>query len=300
MELRHLETFLKIATLRSFTKAAEELYLTQPTVSKQIVDLERFFDVKLIDRTKRTVMLTKAGDLLLKYAKDFIRLKKETIEEIAAFKGLTKGTITVGASTIPGIYILPSVLSIFKKSYPGIQIRLLISDTKGIIEKMEEGAIDIGFVGAKSAAKKLDYKKLIDDTIVMIAPVEFPDSINLNELKGYPLIAREPGSGTRNTFEASLKKIKHVKTTDLTVIAELTDTEAIKETVKNGMGISYISKMAIVEELARGRLKRISIQGFPDIKRSFYIVSRKGKTALPQVKALLEIIDKWRNHEKKI
>ncbi|MBA4390512.1 MAG: LysR family transcriptional regulator [Syntrophus sp. (in: bacteria)] len=298
MDLKHLETFLKIAELRSFTKAAEELYLTQPTVSKQIVDLERFFDVKFIDRTKRTVALTRAGELLLKYAKNFVSLKKETIEEIAAFKGLKRGTITVGASTIPGIYILPRVLSIFKKTYPGIQIRLIISDTKDIIEKMEEGTIDIGFVGAKNGAKKLDYKKLIDDIIVMIAPPEFPDSINLSELKNYPLIAREPGSGTRNTFEASLKKIKHMKTSDLTIIAELTDTEAIKETVKNGMGISYISKMAIVEDLAQGRLKRISIQGFPDIKRPFYIITRKGKTALPQVKALLEIIDKWRKYDK--
>ncbi len=298
MDLKHFETFLKIAELKSFTKAAEELYLTQPTISKQIVDLENFFDVKFIDRTKRTVALTRAGELLLKYAKDFANLKKETIEEIAAFKGLKKGTITVGASTIPGIYILPRVLSIFKKIYAGIQIRLIISDTKDIIEKMEEGAIDIGFVGAKNGSNKLDYKKLIDDTIVMIAPPEFPDSLNLSELKDYPLIAREPGSGTRNTFEASLKKIKHMKTADLTVIAELTDTEAIKETVKNGMGISYISKMAIAGELSEKKLKHIVIRGFPDIKRSFYIITRKGKTALPQVKALLEIIDKWRKDEK--
>lgn len=298
MDLKHLETFLKIAELKSFTKAAEELYLTQPTISKQIVDLENFFDVKFIDRTKRTVALTRAGELLLKYAKEFVNLKKETIEEIAAFKGLKKGTITVGASTIPGIYILPGVLSIFKKTYGGIQIRLIISDTKDIIEKMEEGAIDVGFVGAKNGAKKLDYKKLIDDTIVMIAPPGFPDSLNLAELKSYPLIAREPGSGTRNIFESALKKIKHMKTSDLTIIAELTDTEAIKETVKNGMGISYISRMAIVEDLAQGKLKRISIHGFPDIKRPFYIITRKGKTALPQVKALLEIIDKWRKDEK--
>ena len=298
MDLKHFETFLKIAELKSFTKAAEELYLTQPTVSKQIVDLEHFFDVKFIDRTKRTVALTRAGELLLKYAKDFVNLKKETIEEIAAFKGLKKGNIIVGASTIPGIYILPGVLSIFKKTYAGIQIRLIISDTKDIIEKMEEGTIDIGFVGEKKGTKKLDYKKLIDDTIVLIAPPEFPDSLNLSELKDYPFIAREPGSGTRNTFESSFNRIKHTKISDLTIIAELTDTEAIKETVKNGMGISYISKMAIVEELAEKKLKRLSVRGFPDIKRSFYIITRKGKTALPQVKALLEIIAQWRKDEK--
>jgi DNA-binding transcriptional LysR family regulator len=298
MDLRHLETFLKIAELKSFTKAAETICLTQPTVSKQIVELERFFNVKLIDRTKRTVALTRAGEILLKYAKDFVNLKKDTIEAIAAFRNVKKGTVIVGASTIPGIYILPKVLSAFKKEYGGIQIKLIISDTKDIIEKMEDGDIDIGFVGAKSDSGKIDYKKFVDDTIVLIAPPTFPDSVHAGDLKDCPFIARETGSGTRNHFEAALKKTKSMSLADLTVIAELTDTEAIKEAVKNGMGISYISKMAIVDDLATGKLKRISIQGFPEIKRSFYVISRKGKTILPQVKALLEIIEKWRKYEK--
>jgi DNA-binding transcriptional LysR family regulator len=291
MDLRHFETFLKIAELQSFTKAAEALCLTQPTVSKQIVDLERFFDVRLIDRTKRTVALTKSGEILLQYARDLINLKKDAIEAIASFKGLKKGTITIGASTIPGIYILPRLLSVFKKKYNGIGIKLIISDTKDIIEKMEEGKIDIGFVGAKNTTLKIDYKKFVDDTIVIIAPPGFPDLILLKDLKDYPLIAREPGSGTRNNFESSLKKTKDVDPAYLTVVAELTDNQAIKEAVKNGMGMSYISKLAIVDELATGKLKRIAIQGFPEIKRSFYVISRKGKTTPPQVKALLEIID---------
>ena len=291
MDLRHFETFLKIAELQSFTKAAEALCLTQPTVSKQIVDLERFFDVRLIDRTKRTVALTKSGEILLQYARDLINLKKDAIEAIASFKGIKKGTITIGASTIPGIYILPRLLSVFKKKYNGIGIKLIISDTKDIIEKMEEGKIDIGFVGAKNTTLKIDYKKFVDDTIVIIAPPGFPDLILLKDLKDYPLIAREPGSGTRNNFESSLKKTKDVDPAYLTVVAELTDNQAIKEAVKNGMGMSYISKLAIVDELATGKLKRIAIQGFPEIKRSFYVISRKGKTTPPQVKALLEIID---------
>jgi DNA-binding transcriptional LysR family regulator len=298
MDLRHFETFLKIAELKSFTKAAEAVCLTQPTVSKQIVELERFLDVKLIDRTKRTVALTSAGEILLKYAKDFVNLKKDTLEAIAAFRGMKKGTIIVGASTIPGIYILPKALSVFKKEYDGIKIKLIISDTKDIIEKMEDGDIDIGFVGAKNDTGKIDYKKFVDDTILLIAPPAFSDSTHPGSLKNYPFITREIGSGTRNHFESALKKAKNMNIADLTIIAELTDTEAIKEAVKNGMGISYISKMAIVDELATGKLERLFIQGFPEIKRSFYIISRKGKTILPQVKALLDIIDKWRKHEK--
>ncbi|HVN95410.1 MAG TPA: selenium metabolism-associated LysR family transcriptional regulator [Syntrophorhabdaceae bacterium] len=298
MDLRHFETFLKIAEHRSFTKAAEDLCLTQPTVSKQIVDLERFFEVKLIDRTKRTVALTKAGEILIGYARDLIGLKKDAVEAIASFKGLKMGSIVIGASTIPGTYILPKVLSMFKKKYDGIGIKLIISDTKNIIEKMEEGVIDIGFVGAKSPTGKIDFKKFVEDTIAVIAPPEFPGTIPLKDLKEYPLIARESGSGTRNNFESSLKKSKHVSPEDLKVVAELTDTEAIKEAVKAGMGLAYISNMAVAADMSSGKLKRVSIEGFPEIRRSFFIIARKGKTALPQVRALTEMIDTWRKHEK--
>jgi len=126
MDLRHLETFVKIAELSSFTKAAEELYITQPTVSKQIVDLEAYFGVRLIDRTKRQVILTRAGEILLKYGKDFMALRKETIDAIDAFKGLKKGLVIVGASNIPGVYILPQVLKAFRENYSGIRIKLII------------------------------------------------------------------------------------------------------------------------------------------------------------------------------
>lgn len=299
MDLRHLETFVKIAELKSFTKAAEELFLTQPTVSKQIVDLERYFGVKLIDRTKRTVALTRAGEILLRYAKDFLGLKKETIDAIAAFKGLQKGDITVGASNIPGVYILPGLLNIFKQQHNGIRFRLIIADTKAILQKMEEGEIDVGFVGAKYETKKIEYKKFLDDIIVMIAPPSFPDTIHIKQLKDCPLIIREQGSGTRNHFESSLKRLKINVFPELQVIAELTDTEAIKEAVKSGMGVSYVSKMAIVHELANNNLKCLNIEGLPNIVRSFYIVTKKGKTISPPIKALLDIVDKWRKHEKR-
>jgi DNA-binding transcriptional LysR family regulator len=106
MNLRHLETFVKIGQLKSFTRAGEELHLTQPTVSKQMVDLEKFFDIRLIDRTKRGLAFTRAGEILFKYAKEFLALQEETISAIAAFKGLKRGNIRIGASNIPGGYIL--------------------------------------------------------------------------------------------------------------------------------------------------------------------------------------------------
>lgn len=298
MELRHIETFLKIAELKSFTKAADELCITQPTASKQIVDLERFFDVRLIDRTKRTVTLTKAGEIFIEYARDMMNLKKDTIEAIASFKGLKKGEMTIGASTIPGIYILPGVLSTFKDRHSGIRFKLIISDTKDIVDMMESGTLDIGIVGSKNETAKLEYKRLVEDTITVIAPPGYPGTITLAQMKDHQFIARERGSGTRNSFELAMGKLKSFRKDDINIVAELSDNEAIKEAVKKGMGMAYISRMAVAAELASGTLREVRIQGLPEIKRSFFIITRKGKTILPQVKALMEIIDKWRKHEK--
>ena len=298
MDLRQLETFVKVVELKSFTKAAEAVCLTQPTVSKQIVELERSLDVKLIDRTKRTLALTRAGELFLSYARSFLNLKKETVEAIAAFKGVKTGSMIIGASTIPGIYVLPKILSIFKKQYDGIELKLIISDTKDIIQKMQNEDIDVGFVGATDNNAKIEYKKFMEDTIVLIAPKSFATPIDRQDLKKYPLIARESGSGTRNSFESALAKTGELKPSDFNIFAELTDTQAIKEAVKNGMGISYISRMAIVDELAADKLKILSVKGFPEIRRSFYIITRKGRTILPHTRALLKIIDIWRKNEK--
>jgi DNA-binding transcriptional LysR family regulator len=299
MELRLLETFLKIAELKSFTRAADELCITQPTVSKQIVDLEHFFDVRLIDRTKRVVTLTKAGELLYQYAREMVNLKKDTIEAIASFKGLKKGKLTLGASTIPGIYIMPRLLSEFKKRYAGINFELIIADTREIIENMENGSLDLGIVGSKNETAKIEFRKLIDDTIIFIGPPDSPGSITLQQFRETPLIARERGSGTRNTVEVSLAKIRGLEKDRLNMVADFSDNEAIKNAVMSGMGMAYISELAVLGLLRDGLVKKLTIDGIPPIKRSFFIITRKGKTILPQVQVLMEIIDTWRKHEKK-
>jgi LysR family transcriptional regulator, low CO2-responsive transcriptional regulator len=297
MNLRQLETFVKIGQLKSFTRAGEELRLTQPTVSKQMVDLERFFDIKLIDRTKRSLALTRAGELLFKYAKDFLALQEETVSAIAAFKGLRRGSIRIGASNIPGGYILPPILKRYREQHEGIQLALTISDTKAILDRVEQGELDIGFVGAKDEHRKLLYHSFLDDLIVMVAPSAYPGSITMEELKRYPLIVREVGSGTRQSFETALKR-RGFGTTDFNVAAELGDTQAVKEAVKEGMGLAYLSRRAISEELASKVLKVLTVEGVPAVKRSFYAVLKKGRSQTPQVEALLKTIQEWRKNEK--
>jgi DNA-binding transcriptional LysR family regulator len=296
MNIHHLESFVRIIELRSFTKAAEELGLTQPTVSKQIVDLEQFFQVRLIDRTKRSLALTRAGEILFKHAKDFISLKRETIDAMASFRGVKSGSLRLGASSIPGVYILPPILKAFKGRFGGVDLTLVLSDSQNIADRVENGDVDIGFVGSREETKRIAYKQFLEDSIIFIAPLDFPELIDIHDIARYPLLVREPGSGTRKCFETALLK-RHLKPEDLHVVGELGDTEAIKAAVREGMGISYISNRAVREELSRGLLKVLSVKGFPGVKRSFYIITKKGKSTSPQTEALLRIINEWRHHE---
>jgi DNA-binding transcriptional LysR family regulator len=194
--------------------------------------------------------------------------------------------------------VLPEILNTFRAFHDGIHIKLIVSDSKEIMNKMGLGEIDVGFVGTKDETKKLDYRKLLDDTMVIIAPGDYPDRMTIHELRDYPFIMREQGSGTRNSFQLALKKVGMNPVADLQIVAELTDTEAIKEAVKNGMGISCISKMAVNGDLAQRRLKVVEVEGMVSLKRSLYLITRRGRTLLPQVKALIDIIDTWREHGK--
>ena len=297
MNLRQLETFVKIGQLKSFTRAGEELHLTQPTVSKQMVDLERFFDIRLIDRNKRGLALTRAGEILFTFAKEILALQEETVSAIAAFKGLKRGTIRIGASNIPGVYILPPILKRYRELHDGVQLALTISDTKAVLDQVEQGDLDIGFVGARDEHRKLLYHSFLDDLIVMVAPSAYPDTITSEEMRRYPLIVREAGSGTRQSFDAAVKK-RGLGAKDFNVVAELGDTQAAKEAVKSGMGLAYLSRRAINEELASRTLKVVTVEGVPAIKRSFYMILKKGRSQTPQVEALLKTIQEWKKNEK--
>jgi DNA-binding transcriptional LysR family regulator len=295
MNTQHLETFVKVVQLKSFTKAAEELCLTQPTVSKQIVDLEKAFQVRLIDRTKRSVALTKAGEVLFGYAREFVSLKREAIEALAGFVGLRRGTLRLGASSIPGVYILPPILKEFNGQFPGVELTLSLSDSKDITTKVENGDVDVGFVGSREETTRIAYRTFLEDRIVLIGPADFEPVIRIDSLRDCPLLVREQGSGTRRFLESALSR-KDVRAQELRIVGELGDTEAIKAAVKAGMGVSFVSNRAIREDVDRALLKVIDVKGFPPVRRPFYVITRKGRSLSPQSAALLKIVDEWRQH----
>jgi DNA-binding transcriptional LysR family regulator len=283
MDIRALEVFCKIVELKSFSRAAEAVYLTQPTVSGHIKGLEGFVGLKLLDRLGREVVPTKAGALLYGYAKQVLALRSQAIQALEEYKGSLKGHLVIGGSTIPGEYVLPGMLARFKARYPDVSITLKIADSREIIRGVLEGAYELGAVGAKFEDGQLVYVKLLEDELVLALPAEHRWSdrseVPLDELLEQPMILREVGSGSRKAFEEALQ-VAGLDTTALRVVAELGSTEAVRQAVRGGAGISVVSLRAIQDDLERGTLRTVSLEGVR-LRRDFYLVYHKNRSRSP-------------------
>lgn len=283
LELWQLEIFCAIAKTKSFTKAAELVHRTQPTISAQIASLENVFGHPLFDRSGKEIELTESGKILYDYARKILGLVEESKDRIAESHSIVRGDLVIGASTIPGTYILPKLLGKFKRRYPEVKITLQISDSEDVTSKILERKLELGAVGKQIENAKLEYGELAADEIVLVVGPNHRwshrDFITLDELKDEPFISREQGSGTRAVTEQALKN-KGIKRDDLNVVMELGSTEAVKRGVEAGLGVSFVSKWAIDKERKLGLIKRVRVKGLA-IHRSFYIVSlRKGPRRL--------------------
>ena len=283
LELWQLEIFCAVAETKSFTKAAELVHRTQPTISAQIGSLENVFGHALFDRSGKEIELTESGKILYDYARKILGLVEESKDKIAESHSIVRGDLVIGASTIPGTYILPKLLGKFKRRYPEVKITLQISDSEDVTSKILERKLELGAVGKQVENAKLEYRKLAADEIVLVVGPNHRwsnrDFITLDELRDEPFISREHGSGTRAVTEQALKN-KGIKREDLNVIMELGSTEAVKRGVEAGLGISFISKWAIDKERKLGLIKTVRVKGLA-IRRSFYIVAlRRGPRRL--------------------
>ncbi len=271
IDLRKLEIFLKVYETRSFSKASKSLYLTQPTITLHIKDLEESLGVKLLDRNTRKVVPSKAGKVVYEYGKEIVKLLKEMEKELEVFRDEKRGVIEIGGSTIPGQYILPRIIKKFTEKNPQISIFLKVGDSKEIVEKVIKGDFDLGMVGAVFKNKELVYVPCYEDEIVLIAPSDFPkEKINLEELYHISLIRREEGSGTWKNVMDTLQS-RGLDILKLKIIGEMGSTEAVKEAVKSGLGCGFVSSLAIELEKELGLLKVVKIENV-SIKRKFYLI----------------------------
>ena len=294
MDLWRLQIFCRLVELRSFSKAAKAVYLSQPTVSSHIKDLENHFECKLVDRLGREAIPTKAGSLLYGYATKLIALKQEAENAMAEFQGKIKGRLTIGGSTIPAGYILPPLLGRFKEHYPEVVVTLVQGDTERIINDTLEGNVELGIVGAKAQEVQLVQKRIIDDQMFLIVPQRHKwaakPQVLMNELIGEPFIMRELGSGTRKSIEQVLHKSGYPLSA-LNVVAEMGSTEAIRQGIKAGVGVSILSKCAVAEELTTGSLKKVRIKGLT-FNRAFYLTFHRSRTQSPLCRTFIKFLDR--------
>ncbi len=289
--LRCLETFCSVVESGSFTAAAEKRYLTQPSVSTHIGDLEKHYGTTLLHRRRGGVTPTDTGKLLYRYAKELLRLAKQTEDAIDDVNQLVRGAVTIGASSVPGTYIIPSCLSLFKHKYPRIHLSMKVSDTSMVINQVYGSSVDFGIVGERAKKPGLTFTRLTNDRIILAAPQDYKKaSMTLGELTSTPLIMREQSSGTRMAVMEQLKK-KGIGEKDLHVIMELGSTEAVKQGIIASLGTGFVSERSIKHEMGHGLLKKVTIKG-TSIDRYFWVIKRSAGDLSRAAQALYEFIKK--------
>ncbi len=274
-----LKVFCTVAETKSFSKASEIIHLTQPAVSLQIQALEELYETKLFDRSSNAVTLTPAGEVLYKYAKHILGLYASAEKEIGELTGLVKGSISIGASTTIGNYLLPRVISDFRKSRAKIKIHVQVGNTKRVVELLNSGNIDIGLVEGEVSRQKISTKKLIDDELCLVLPPQHPLSkrkdVSIFDITNEPFIIREEGSGTRQVIEKYMAK-HGITTQNMKITLILGSTESIKHAVENGMGLAIISRWAALKEAKFGTLKLLSFRE-EKLMREFTLITHKNE-----------------------
>ena len=278
MNIEHLKTFQEIARLGSFSDVAKKLHISQPAVSFQVQRLEQELGIRLIDRGQRSVTLTDAGKRLLRFAEAVEGEREKLQYDLERMREDITGEMLIAASTIPGEYILPSLLAKFKTIHPAVKIQVDISDSLTVIDYIRKYSYEVGFCGLIPDGKDLASFKIAEDEIVLIVAPEHPfasrSEILPVELEGEPFIFREATSGTQRSLENLLKQ----SGTDIGTLKPhlvLGSTQAVVSAVAAGAGIGFVSSLA-VKKGASPAVKQAAVKGL-HLKRDFYCIYRRDK-----------------------
>lgn len=277
MNLEQLKTFQEVVRLGNFTKVARNLSISQPAVSFQIQKLEQELGIRLIDRTQKKLILTAAGKRLLRFAESVESEHEHLRRDLERVREDVSGDLVIGASTIPGEFLLPPLLVKFKTRYPSVRIELAISDSFGVINGVYDDIYETGFCGVPPEGQELDSFRLAGDEIVLIVSPEHPFSSRSEvlpaDLEGEPYIAREETSGTQRNLQILLSRAgfdPKILVPNLT----LGTTQAVVSAVEDNAGIAFVSSLAIKRSLALGLVRQIDIRGLK-MSRDFYGIYRR-------------------------
>ena len=278
MDIHKLRVFTSVFKNRSFSKASEALHLTQPTISNHIKALEDEFACKLFDRMGRTIIPTKEAEVLYGKATEIIEKADALKEALGQLKKETTGELVIGASTIPGVYLMPRIMKEFQKKFPAISFQILIADSGGVIDSISKHELLLGIVGAKLGNDQIDYTPFVEDELIVVsAPLKTEkSSMTLKELVALPMVFREEGSGTRREVEKFLES-EGISFDHMKIAGIFGSTDAVKQAVKAGLGVSILSKFSVADELEHKLLEEIKLTDI-HMKRNFYIVTHMKRT----------------------
>lgn len=293
VSLRQLQVFRAVARHRSFSRAAEELVISQPAVSAQIKALEQILSVPLFQRTGRGVELTEAGRQLLPYAERMLDLLNEALSAVRELRCAQRGQVRVAASTTAGIYVVPKALGAFHRAYPGVELSLDVLNRFAVHQRLLAGDADLAIMGLIEDPQDLEIAQFLPNELVVIASPRHPlarrHQIPLEEIAREPFLVREIGSGTR----ADTERIFAEAGFPIRVAMELRSNGAIKQAVAADLGVAVMPRDAIELELETGRLVILDVQGFP-VRRWWSLVRRAGRPVSAAADALWHFLLQYR------
>ncbi|MDE3181270.1 MAG: LysR family transcriptional regulator [Acidobacteriota bacterium] len=293
MDYDQLSSFLEVAKLQSFSRAAEKIYRTQPAISAQVRLLEQECGERLFDRSGKKVQLTPAGEILQRYAQKIIDLHKEALQAVAELNQTARGKLFIGANEATCLYVLPKTFARFKELYPLVQISIYRNFSHKILQKVQEGAVEIGVVTLPCSGNNLEVMPISRDEVRVVVPSGHPlarsRSVTVEEVANYPLILPKTGH-TRVVLDRLLRDYReHVQ-----ISMELASVETIKKFVGAGLGISLISRSYAQPEVAAGLLKLIPLEG-QKLFRELGLVYRRDRHLSLPAKVFIEAVREFTN-----
>lgn len=289
-----LQVFHTVATRLNFTKAAKELFITQPAVTKHIKEIENHFKVKLFERNGTKIKLTAAGETLLHHTHQLFTVYRNLEFDLNMFTQQHTGKLRIGASTTVAQYVLPPVLAAFHKKFCDIKITLTINNTEQIEQALANKQIDLGIIEGQSKNNLFKYIEFVEDKLVLVANVNHPiakkTKIGSDELLKIPLLLREPGSGTLEVIAQALKPLG-IKISQLQNEMQLGSTESMKLYLLNSNAMAFLSIHSILKELQNKECCIIDVKGL-NIERYFYFIQQQG-----QAEALSDLFIKFARHD---
>ena len=291
LNFHQLFIFQMVANQLSFSRAAEALEITQPAVSIQVQELEKFLGVTLFHRRPRGLRITEAGGAVLACSVQIFALSKKLMETVQEMEDLQSGHLVLGASTTPGEYVLPLVVGRFRQIYPGIHVELVIGNTRTIIQRILDRDMDLGMVGegVEEHSSELEMVDFQEDEIVLVAAPNHP-AANLGQLTpgqvvDLGLVAREEGSATRRWAESHFQELGVVPR----IAIELGSNQAVKQAAAAGGGIGIISRLGITAELRAGMLTVLDVEGW-DCRRTLTLIQPRDRYLSPSQRAFREFL----------